>query len=127
MPITTHRNTARDLTTFECIGSLSFNEIVAVIERFFQGTIAPTTNKIIWDMRTASIDSLTVEHVKRISNLVNGYITNTQSTKIAVVISENISFDIVKKFRAESKDVLNNLVVFRKIGEATKWFGEKSQ
>lgn len=121
MPITTHRNPARDLTTFKCNGDLSFSEIVAVIERFFQGAIAPPTNKILWDMRTASIDTLTKDHVYRIANLVNGYKAEAKGTKIAVVISKDISFDIVKKFKAESQETLTEIIVFRKIGEATEW------
>ena len=125
MPITTHRNPARDTTTFKCNGDLSFTEIIAVIERFSQGTIAPPTNKIIWDMQAASIDSITTDHVHTIAELVKGYITKAESTKIAVVISENIRFDIVKKFQAESKDVLRNLMIFRKTDEPIEWLEQE--
>jgi len=121
MPITTHRNQVKDLTTFKCNGDLSFVEIVAVIERFFQGTVAPPTNNILWDIRTASIDNLTVDHVSHIANLVNGYRAETKDTKIAVVISNNFNSDIAKKYKAKSKDALNYLIVFRKIDAATKW------
>ncbi len=127
MPITTHRNPARDLTTFKCNGDLSFSEIVAVIERFFQGTVAPPTNKILWDMRTASIDTLTKDHVYRIANLVNGYKAEAKGTKIAVVISKDINFDIVKKFKAESKETLKDIIVFRKIDEATGWLEKEKE
>lgn len=127
MPITAHRKPDRDLSIFECDGSLSFNEIVAVIERFFQGTVAPPTNKILWDIRSASIDMLTADHVSRLANLVNGYRTQTKNTKIAVVISGNIRFDIVKKFREKTKDALVSLRVFRKNEEAAEWLEKDSE
>jgi len=127
MPITTQRKIAIDLTTFECDGNLSLNEIVAVIERYFQEAVAPRTNKIIWDMRTASIDLLTVDHVNRIANLVNIYRAEAKGTKIAVVVSKNINFDYAKKFRAKAQESLINLILFRKIDEATEWLEKESE
>lgn len=127
MPITTHRNQSRDLTTFKCNGDLSFVEIVAVIERFFQGAVAPLTNKILWDIRTASIDNLTVDNVSHIADLVNGYRAEAEDTKIAVVISKNISSDIAKNYKAKSKAALKDLIVFRKIDEAIKWLEKESE
>ena len=126
MPITTYRNPNRDVTTFKCNGDLSFTEIVAVIERYFQGAIAPPTNNILWDMRTASIDTLTKDHIYRIANLVNRYKAEAKGTKIAVVVSKDISFDIVKKFKAESKETLKDTIVFRKIDKATEWLEKES-
>ena len=121
MPITTHRKPDRDLSIFVCEGSLSLNEIIAVIERFFQGTVAPPTNKILWDIRIASIDNLTADHVSQIADLVGGYRSEVKDTKIAVVVSEKLNTDIAKNFKAKSKDALKHLMVFRKIDEATKW------
>ncbi|MBW2610872.1 MAG: hypothetical protein JRE12_00715 [Deltaproteobacteria bacterium] len=126
MPITTRRNPARDITTFECDGDLSFVEIVAVIERFIQGTVAPPTTKLLWDIRTASIDNLSEDHVSHIANLVINYRAGAKDTKIAILISEKFNSDIAKKFKAKAKDVLENLIVFRKIDEATKWLKKDS-
>ena len=127
MPITTHRNPTKDLTTFNCNGDLSFTEIVAVIERYIQAAIAPPTNKILWDIRTASIDTLTKDHVCHIANLVNDYIAKAKTTKIAVVVSIDINFDMMKKIQTESKETLKNIFVFRKIDEATEWFDKESE
>jgi len=127
MPITTHRNPTKDLTTFNCNGDLSFTEIVAVIERYIQAAIAPPTNKILWDIRTASIDTLTKDHVFHIANLVNDYIAKAKTTKIAVVVSIDINFDMMKKIQTESKETLKNIFVFRKIDEATEWFDKESE
>jgi len=121
MPITTHRNPSRNLTTFKCDGRLSFNEIVAVTERFFQGSVAPPTKKILWDMRTASVATLTVDHANRIAALVNGYEAKDKGINIAVVISKDIDFDIAKNFREKATDALKIIKVFRKIEEAIEW------
>ena len=127
MPINTRRNPARDLTTFECDGDLSFVEIVAVIERFIQGTVAPPTNKILWDIRTASIDNLTVDHVSHIANLVNSYKAEAKETKIAIVISDKFNSNIAKNFKAKAKHALKNIIVFRKMDEATEWLKKESE
>lgn len=127
MPINTRRNPARDLTTFECDGDLSFVEIVAVIERFIQGTVAPPTNNILWDIRTASIDNLSADHVSHIANLANSYKAEAKETKIAIVISDKFNSDIAKNFKAKAKDALENLIVFRKMGEATEWLEKESK
>ena len=127
MPITTHRNPTKDLTTFKCNGDLSFTEIVAVIERYFQAAIAPPTSKILWDLRTASIDTLTKDHVYRIANLVNDYKAKAKGTKISVVVSKEINFEMVKRFKTESKKTLKNIIVFRKIDEATEWIEKESE
>lgn len=127
MPINTRRNPARDLTTFECDGDLSFVEIVAVIERFIQGTVAPPTNKILWDIRTASIDNLTVDHVSHIANLVNSYKAEAKETKIAIVISDKFNSNIAKNFKAKAKHALKNIFVFRKMDAATDWLKKESE
>lgn len=127
MPITTHRNPNKDVTTFKCNGDLSFTEIVAVIERYFQATIAPPTNKILWDMRTSSIDTLTKDHIYHIANHVNDYRAEAKGTRVAVVISKEINFDIMKKFKAESKEALKDIIVFRKFDEATEWLDKESE
>jgi hypothetical protein len=121
MPITTHRNPSRNLTTFKCDGGLSFNEIVAVIERFFRGSVAPPTNKIIWDMQNVSVATLTADHIYHIANLVSGYTAKDKNTNIAVVISKDIDFEIAKKFREKATDALKIIKVFRKIEEAIEW------
>lgn len=127
MPINTRRNQAIDLTTFECDGNLSFVEIVAVIERFIIGTVAPPTNRILWDIRTASIDNLTVDHVSHIANLVNSYKSEAKETKIAIVISDKFNSDIAKNFKAKAKHALKNIVVFRKMDAATDWLKKESE
>jgi len=127
MPINTRRNPTRDLTTFECDGDLSFVEIVAVIERFIQGTVAPPTNKILWDIRTASIDNLTVDHVSHIANLVNSYKAEAKETKIAIVISDKFNSNIAKNFKAKAKHALKNITIFRKMDEATDWLKKESE
>ena len=127
MPINTRRNPARDLTSFECDGDLSFVEIVAVIERFIQGTVAPPTNKILWDIRTASIDNLTEDHVSHIANLVNSYKAEAKETKIAIVISDKFISNIAKNFKAKAKHAMKNIIVFRKMDEATEWLKKESE
>jgi len=78
-------------------------------------------------MRTSSIDTLTKDHVYRIANLVNGYKAEAKGTKIAVVVSKEINFDIMKKFKAESKEALKDIIVFRKVDEATEWLEKESE
>ena len=127
MPITTHRNLFNSLTTFECKGSLSLNEIVVVIERFFQGDVAPPTKNILWDMQTASIDTLTEDHAYQIGTLVNSYRSKDIRIKVAVVVSMDIDFERAEKVKKKSNDDLKIIRVFRHIDEAEEWLNSENQ
>ena len=72
-------------------------------------------------MQNVSIVTLTADHVYHIGNLVSGYVTEDKRTNIAVVMSKDIDFEIVKKFREKTKDTLKLIKVFRKIEEAIEW------
>lgn len=121
MPITTRRTPDKDLTIFECDGDLSFVEIVQVMKRFIRGSIAPPTNKILCDIRKGSIAALTMDQVNHIMGLLNDYLLEAKGAKIAMVISQGISFDIVRSLESEEREPKEALNVFHKIDKATDW------
>ena len=69
MPITSHRDSSQDLTTFVCYGDLSFYEIVVAMKCFYEGIDALPTKKLLWDLRNASIASLSVDQISNIASL----------------------------------------------------------
>lgn len=126
MPITTRRNPDRDLTIFECNGDLSFVEIVEVMKRFVQGTIAPPTSKILCDIRKGSIAALTIDQINNITGILNDYMEETKATKIAIVISHGISFDIMRSLEPKEREPLDALTIFRHIDKAEEWLCKDS-
>lgn len=124
MPITTHRNASRDLTIFTCKGDLSFVEIVEVIKRFYEGTIAPPTKNVLWDARDARVASLTPIQVTRISELSVEYSKLREGGKTALVAPQDVVFDTARIFEAETMDAKWDVTVFRNINEAMVWIEE---
>ena len=127
MPITTRRNPDRDLTIFDCEGDLSFVEIAEVMKRFVRGTIALPTKNILCDLRYGSIASLTIDQINHIVGLLDDYMGEAKGTKIALVVSQGINFDIVRSLEPKEREPLEALTIFRKIDEATDWFEKGSE
>ena len=65
------------------------------MKRFHQGKDFPATKKILWDIRNASISSLTID---QIYNIACNFIFVMAGGKIAVVAPKDINYDIVKIF-----------------------------
>jgi hypothetical protein len=124
MPITTHRKPSRDLTAFTCKGDLSFYEIQAVMERFYKGTIAPPTKKVLWDMRNASAASLTAEQISHLANFSLENEDVRESGKTAVLVPKDIDFGLARTFQAQTISDQRELMIFREKDEAMEWLEE---
>jgi hypothetical protein len=124
MPITTHRESSRDLTVFTCEGDLSYIEIVEVIKRFYEGTIAPRTKNVLWDARTANVASLTKYQLTLVSDMAVKYSILREGGKTAIVAAIDIVFDTARTFEAETMDAKWEITVFRDIDEAMEWLEE---
>ena len=124
MPITTHRELSRDLTVFTCEGDLSYIEIVEVIKRFYEGTIAPRTKNVLWDARTANVASLTKYQLTLVSDMAVKYSILREGGKTALVAAIDIVFDTARTFEAETMDAKWDITVFRDIDEAMEWLEE---
>jgi hypothetical protein len=121
MPITTHREPSRDLTVFTCEGDLSYIEIVEVIKRFYEGTIAPRTKNVLWDARTANVASLTKYQLTLLSDMAVKYSILREGGKTVLVAAIDIIFDTARTFEAETMDAKWDITVFRDIDKAMKW------
>lgn len=124
MPITSHRDSFQDLTTFVCYGDLSFYEIVVAMKCFYEGIDALPTKKLLWDLRYASIASLSVDQISNIASLSIEYEDMMKGGKIALVASTDIDFGLARIYEAHTAGLHRNLMVFRTYEEATEWIEE---
>ena len=116
--ITVQIDCALDLTTFICGGKLVFDEIIDQMKRLYQGIDFFPTKKNIWDIRNASISSLTVDQLYHIASQ---FAFVMDGGKTAVVAPQDISYDIMKIFEAEAIDIPRDFIVFRQMDDAISW------
>lgn len=109
---------AKDLTILFCDGELVFNEIISQMKRLYKGNNFPTTKRVLWDIRNATISNMTVDQVYHIASKFNFV---KDGGKIAIVASIGINYDIVKIFEEEAVDIPRDLIVFHEMGEARSW------
>ena len=116
--ITVQIDSAIDMTTFVCAGELVFDEIIDQIKRLYQGIDFSPTKKNIWDIRNASISSLTVDQLYHIASVFKFVV---EGGKTAIVAPQDINYDILKIFEAEAADIARDFIVFREMDEAISW------
>ena len=116
--ITVQIDYALDLTTFFCGGELVFDEIIDQIKRIYQGIDFSPTKKNIWDIRNASISSLTLDQLYHIASVFKFVV---EGGKTAIVAPQDINYDILKIFEAEAADIARDFIVFRQMDDAISW------
>jgi hypothetical protein len=116
--ITVQIDCALDLTTFICGGKLVFEEIIDQMKRLYQGIDFFPTKKNIWDIRNASISSLTLDQLYHIASVFKFVV---EGGKTAIVAPQDINYDILKIFEAEAADIARDFIVFRQMDDAISW------
>ena len=121
MTITTHRETSRHLTIFTCKGNLSYTEIIEAMKRFYKGIVAPPTKKVLWDISSASVSSITAAQVTKIADLSIENEDVMTGGKTAVVAPEDVDFGLARSFAAQTIGERRDFMVFRTNDEAAEW------
>jgi len=126
MPITKQFDSTKILTTFKCDGDLSFREIVGSMKDFYGGIDNPPTKKLIWNLRNATIWSLTMEELKAIAQLSVENEGLMKGGKTAVVAPKDIDFGLARIYQAHTVGSERELMVFRTLDEAKEWMDLES-
>ena len=91
---------------------------------FYEGIDSPPTIKLLWDLRNASIASLSVDQVSKIADLSLEYEDVMKGGKIAFVAPTDIDFGLARAFEAYTAGEQRDLMVFRTHKEAIEWIEE---
>ncbi len=120
MSITSHIDTAKDLTTFTVTGVLSFDEVMPEIEAFHTGE---PTKHVIWDLLAATDVQFTSEQVERVATYQPPYDGKKEAGKSAIVAREDFLFGLSRMFETQNNltEAPYTVMVFRSIDEAYQW------
>jgi hypothetical protein len=124
MPITSKMFPHEKLTVFTGEGEISYSETWETMSRDYRSIHPSTTRNVLWDLRNASVASITASQVTELANLSDSYSKQRGGGKTAVVVSQDINFGIAKEFEGQSMSLSRELVVFREIDKAYKWIEE---
>jgi hypothetical protein len=124
MPITSKMFPHEKLTVFTGEGEISYSETWETMSRDYRSTHPSTTRNVLWDLRNASVASITASQVTELANLSDSYSKQRGGGKTAVVVSQDINFGIAKEFEGQSMSLSREFVVFRDIDRAYKWIEE---
>jgi hypothetical protein len=124
MPITSKMFPHEKLTVFTGEGEISYSETWETMSRDYRSIHPSTTRNVLWDLRNASVASITASQVTELANLSDSYSKQRGGGKTAVVVSQDINFGIAKEFEGQSMCLSRELVVFREIDKAYKWIEE---
>ena len=124
MPITSKIFSHENLTVFTGEGEISYSEAWKAMSRDYRGIHPGTTRNILWDLRNASVASITASQVTKLADLSDNYPKQRGGGKTAIVAPHDLDFGIAKQFEGQSMSLSREFVVFRDIDKAHKWIEE---
>jgi hypothetical protein len=123
MPITSHIDKNKDLTTFKVTGVLSFDMALPMLEAFYDGD---PTSHVLWDLIDTTDVQITSEEVLDLVRFKPRYQGKRKSGKTAFVAQKDVLFGLSRMFEIQSsiQDAPYAIMVFRSLYEAYQWLYE---
>ena len=109
MPIETHIHRSINLTTFDCYGNLSFDEIIDAMAKFYKEIGDAPGKRVFWDLHGVTIKALTSDQIKQITDLSINNEEVIRGGKTAILAPSKIDFDIARTFEAQTAGMQRNL------------------
>ena len=111
-----------DSTVFNASGEVSFDEVKATIEKFYEE--GPTA-KVLFDFNPASFEGFSADGVAKLALSRERFRTQRIDGKTALVASRDAAYGMLRMFEAlnDSIDLPFEVRVFRELDEARKWLG----
>jgi hypothetical protein len=124
MPITSKIFPDENLTVFTGEGEISYSEAWEAMSRDYRSPHPDTTRNILWDLKNASVASITASQVTKLADLSDSYSEQRGRGKTAIVASHDLDFGIAKEYEGQSMSFSRELAIFRDIDKAYKWIEE---
>lgn len=124
LSINLHINSSRTLTIFEAEGPLFFDEMVLAIKHFYEGKENLPTNKILWDLRNATVEQSLPGSVEDLAIFASSIDKRKGITKTAIVASKDSVFDLAKLYKSYISRPSIKFEVFRAMDDANQWLEE---
>jgi hypothetical protein len=114
----------RNLTVFSVQGELSFEEQMAALRRFYDGT--PTRN-VIWDFRCMEGQRVSSEEMRKIISYIKRQDQKRPAGKTALVAATDLDFGLARMSQAyaDQEELPWQIESFRTMEEAFIWIAEQ--
>lgn len=123
MSITTHKDAAKDLTTYTVTGILTFEMVMPLVEEFYAGE---TTRCVLWDFLGITKNRITPEQADMIVSLKQRYEGEKGSGKTAIVAHNDFFYGISRSLAMQSnlQEATYTVMIFNNLRVAYKWLAE---
>lgn len=123
MPITSHTDRNKDLTTFKVTGVLSSDMVFPVVKAFYEGE---PTSHVLWDLTDTTDVQITTEEVLDLVRFKPRYGGKRETGKTAFVAQKDVLFGLSRMFEIQSniQNAPYAIMVFRSLYEAYQWLYE---
>ena len=123
MPITSHIDKNKDLTTFKVTGVLSSDVVFPVVEAFYEGE---TTSHVLWDLSDTTDVQITTEEILDLVRFKPRFGGKRETGKTDFVAQKDVIFGLSRMFEIQSniEDAPYAIMVFRSLYEAYQWLNE---
>ena len=121
MTISAHIDNSRQVTIFTAVGAITFSDVMAALESYYND--APTPN-IIWDFRDARPGEVILPRkLKEIASFAQQRPRMRTGGKTAFVASQDLVFGILKMYEgfAARAELAHSVKTFRSMEEALTW------
>lgn len=110
----------RNLTIQKCSGNLTTEEMMDVINTFYNSS---PTEHTLWDFSNASTNKIPTDGVRAIFELVKNKGLARQGGKTAIVAPEDLGYGMARMFQimSDTDDFPFKINVFRYYGDASQW------
>ena len=127
MPIKSHTNASKKLTTLTASGGITFEEIMEVVKGFNDD---PPARNILWDFSEAyPADPFDATDMDRIASLAKSNLASRAQPdgKTAFVATSDFIFGVTRMYTTylELQEPVHEIQVFRTLDEAHQWLTQE--
>ena len=116
-----HIDSSRTLTIFKTEGPLFFDEMVLAVKHIFESKDNTPTNKILWDLRNATVDQSLSGSVEDLAIFASSIDKRKGFIKTAIVAANDAVFDFAKLYKSYISKPSIQFEVFRSMDDANEW------
>ena len=121
MPVTTHVNPETSLVTFECTGTLVFDDVDRAFGAMFADPAFRPGINALWDIRHATI-GLYAQQIPDLLRMVRERQSERGSGyRVAILVSASPDFGLSTLFEMSAHSMPFEVRVFRSHTQATQW------
>ncbi|MBM4161478.1 MAG: hypothetical protein FJ217_10300 [Ignavibacteria bacterium] len=111
---------AANVTTYECEGRLSAEEIIEAVQALYEGV---PTHYVLWDLSSADTSGFRSDDIQGIASFVKRQAHSRVGGKTAIVAAGDLSFGLSRIYEAYAamEGQQAEVRTFRSLEEARQW------